>query len=84
MPGELEEGTEIVCPLCRDESTIYQRNKSMRPYFLCRQFQAPVNLNAPLNVSEEFLIEFVVDEEEEESSASETDEDEQTLQDLLD
>lgn len=42
-----------------------EKNKNMKPYFLCRELQAPVNLNAPLSVSEEFLKEFVAEDDQE-------------------
>lgn len=65
MASEIQSGTEIICPLCREETTIMEKNKNMKPYFLCRELQAPINLNAPLSVSEGFLTEFVAEDDRE-------------------
>lgn len=84
MSDRLTEGTEIRCPLCRDETTIVQRNKKQRPYFLCRKFMAPVNLNSPIQESESFLKKFVLDEDTTSDAEGSDTEGSDSLQQLLD
>jgi hypothetical protein len=64
MPDELAEGTTITCPLCREETTTVERNKSGKPYFYCAEYEAAVNMNAPTSHVEGFLREFVAGSDE--------------------
>lgn len=62
MVDALAEGTEITCPLCRGETTTVKRNKQDKPYFYCAEYEAAVNMNAPVAHSENFLRQFVTDD----------------------
>lgn len=59
MADDLLEGTEITCPLCREETATVERNKKDKPYFYCAEYEAAVNMNAPVAHSETFLRQFV-------------------------
>lgn len=59
MAEDLLEGAEITCPLCRGETTTVKRNKQDKPYFYCAEYEAAVNMNAPVAHTESFLRQFV-------------------------
>lgn len=59
MAEQLTEGTEIACPLCRGETTTVKRNKRDKPYFYCAEYEAAVNMNAPVAHTESFLRQFL-------------------------
>lgn len=61
MIGDLPEGTEITCPLCRGETTTVETNSQDKPYFYCEEYQAAVNMNAPVPHTEAFLRQFLED-----------------------
>jgi hypothetical protein len=49
---QLEQSTEAVCPLCRDEMVVMEPNKSEYPYFRCSTFRSTVNLRTVTDKSE--------------------------------
>lgn len=63
MADDPNAGADVTCPLCRDEVTTVERNKQDKPYFYCSEYEAAVNMNAPVAHSERFLEQFLVDEE---------------------
>jgi len=57
---EIPGGTKIRCPICSEE-TVLKRNKKDSPYWTCTTLMTTVNAHSPM--ADEFMQEFVVDED---------------------